>query len=101
VNLFEGRLRAELEVEYYGKRFGDNGNTQIIPDYYLLNAHVRFNLTDHLSLYAYGENLSNEIGLTERNPRAGQFIATDSNSEFYIGRPELGRSFRAAVLYRF
>lgn len=101
LNLLEGRLRAELEVEYYGKRFGDNGNTQVIPDYALLNAHVRFNLTDHLSLYAYGENLTNEIGLTERNPRAGQFIATDANSEFYIGRPELGRAFRAAVLYRF
>jgi hypothetical protein len=62
---------------------------------------VRFSLTDHPSHYAYGANLTHEIGLTERNPRAGQFIATDANSEFYIGRPELGRAFRAAVLYRF
>ncbi|MFL6110525.1 MAG: TonB-dependent receptor domain-containing protein, partial [Catenulispora sp.] len=101
VNLLDGRLRAELDVQYFGNRYSDLANLTVIPDYTLVNAQVRFNVTDQLQLFVYGTNLTNEVGLTERNPRAGQFISDDANSEFYLGRPELGRSFRAAVLYRF
>jgi outer membrane receptor protein involved in Fe transport len=101
VNLMDGRLRAQVEVQYYGKRFSDLANTLTIPDYTLVNAQVRFNLNDHLSFYAYGANLTNEIGLTEGNPRAGQFISGETGSKYYLARPELGRAFRAAVLYRF
>jgi len=101
VNLLEGKLRAELDVQYYGKRFSDLANTLIIPDYYLLNAQVRYNINDSLALYLYGTNLTNEIGLTEGNPRAGQFISGEAGAKYYLARPELGRAFRAAVLYRF
>lgn len=101
VNLLDGRLRAQVEVQYYGKRFSDLANTLIIPDYTLVNAQVRYNLTDSLALYLYGTNLTNEIGLTEGNPRAGQFISGEAGARYYLARPELGRAFRAAVLYRF
>lgn len=101
VNLLDGRLRAQVEVQYYGKRFSDLANSLVIPDYTMLNAQVRFNLNDHLSFYAYGTNLTNEIGLTEGNPRAGQFISGETGARYYLARPELGRAFRAAVLYRF
>lgn len=101
VNLLDGRLRAEVDLQYYGKRFSDIANTLIIPDYFLVNAHVRYNLTDRLSIYGYGSNLTNEIGLTEGNPRAGSFISGEAGARFYLARPELGRAFRAAVLYRF
>ena len=101
VNLLDGRLRAQVEVQYYGKRFSDLANSLSIPDYTLVNAQVRFNLNDHLSFYAYGTNLTNEIGLTEGNPRAGQFISGEAGARYYLARPELGRAFRAAVLYRF
>ena len=100
-NLMDGKLRLEGDLQYYGKRFSDAANTLIIPDYFLLNAQVRYNVTDNLSLYAYGTNLTNEIGLTEGNPRAGQFISGETGAKYYLGRPELGRAFRAAVLYRF
>lgn len=73
----------------------------MIPDYFLLNAQVRFNVTDAVTIYGYATNLTNEIGLTEGNPRAGQFISGEANAQFYLARPELGRTFRAAVLYRF
>ncbi|OHB30902.1 MAG: hypothetical protein A2790_09555 [Phenylobacterium sp. RIFCSPHIGHO2_01_FULL_69_31] len=101
VNLFDGRVRAELDLQYYGKRFSDLANTLTIPDYYLLNAQVRWNVTDQLTVHAYGTNLTNEIGLTEGNPRAGQFISGETGAKYYLARPELGRTFKAAVLYRF
>jgi outer membrane receptor protein involved in Fe transport len=100
VNLLDGRLRAEVDLQYYGKRFSDLANTLIIPDYFLLNAQVRWNVTDNVTVYAYGTNLTNEIGLTEGNPRAGQFISGEAGSRYYLARPELGRTFKAAVLYR-
>jgi len=100
VNLLDGRLRAEVDLQYYGKRFSDLANTLTIPDYYLLNAQVRFNVTDAVTLYGYATNLTNEIGLTEGNPRAGQFISGEVGSRYYLARPELGRTFKAAVLYR-
>ncbi|WP_374467875.1 TonB-dependent receptor [Phenylobacterium sp.] len=101
LNLLDGRLRAELDVQYFGKRFSDLANTLVIPDYHLINAQVRWNLTDQVSLYAYGTNLTNEIGLTEGNPRAGQFISGEAGAKYYLARPELGRTFRAAVLFWF
>ena len=51
--------------------------------------------------YAYGNNLFNELGLTEGNPRAGQIISGEAGALYGIGRPEFGRSFRAALMYRF
>jgi catecholate siderophore receptor len=100
VNLLDGKLRAELDVQYFGKRFSDLANTLTIPDYWLLNAQVRYNVTDNITIYGYGTNLTNEIGLTEGNPRAGQFISGEAGSRYYLARPELGRTFKAAVLYR-
>lgn len=101
VNLLDGRLRAEVDLQYFGKRFSDLANLTVIPDYFLVNAQVRFNVTDNITLYAYGTNLTNEIGLTEGNPRAGQFISSEAGAQYYLARPELGRTYRAAVLYRF
>ena len=101
VNLLDGRLRVESSVERYGDRYSDAANTLKLPAYTLVNATVRFDVTDKLSLYAYGNNLTDEIGLTEGNPRAGQIISTEAGAVFGVGRPEFGRSFRAAVMYRF
>ena len=100
INLLDGRLRAEADLQYFGKRFSDLANLTVIPDYFLLNAQVRFNVSDNVTLYAYGTNLTNEIGLTEGNPRAGQFISGEAGAQYYLARPELGRTFKAAVLYR-
>lgn len=101
LNLMDGRLRVEADIQHYGKRFSDLANLTVIPRYWLLNAQVRYAVNDQLTLYAYGTNLANAIGLTEGNPRAGQFISGEANAQFYLGRPELGRAFRAALLYKF
>jgi hypothetical protein len=48
-----------------------------------------------------GVNLTNVIGLTEGNPRAGQFVSGDAGARYYLARPILGTSWRAALTYRF
>jgi outer membrane receptor protein involved in Fe transport len=101
VNLLDDRLRAQLAIEYYSDRFADAANSVKLPSYTVLNASVRFAVTDNLELLAYGDNLTDELGLTEGNPRAGQFASGDAGARFYLARPIFGRNFRAAVLFRF
>ncbi|WP_454760282.1 TonB-dependent receptor [Caulobacter segnis] len=101
VNLMDRRLRLESSIERYGDRYSDAANTSKLSAYTLVNATVRFNVTDQLSVYAYGTNLTNELGLTEGNPRAGQIISGEAGALYGIGRPEFGRAFKAALLYKF
>ena len=101
VNLMDGALRAQAEIEYYSDRYADNANTQELPAYTVVNASARYNLTDQITLYANGENLTNEIGLTEGNPRSGQFVSGEAGARYILARPILGRTLRAAITYRF
>jgi len=101
VNLLDSRLRLEASVERYDDRFSDAANTSKLPAYTLVGATVRYEITDGLTAYAYGNNLFDELGLTEGNPRAGQIISGEAGSLYGVGRPEFGRSFRAALMYRF
>ena len=101
VTLLDDRLRAQLDVEHYTKRFADAANISKLPAYTVLNASVRFRVTDQITLWAYGDNLTNEIGLTEGNPRAGELTSGQANDLLFIGRPIVGRNFRFAVDFRF
>ena len=101
VNLLDNRLRAQTDVEYYSKRYADAANTSRLPAYTVLNASVRFALTDRITLWAYGDNLTNTLGLTEGNPRAGELTSGQANDLLFIGRPILGRNFRFAVDFKF
>lgn len=101
VTLFDGRLRAQADVEHYSKRYADAANTSELPAYTVVNASVRFELTDSIQLWAYGDNLTNTIGLTEGNPRAGELTSGQANDLLFIGRPILGRNFRFAVDFKF
>lgn len=101
VTLLGDRLRAQVDVEHYTKRYADAANTSVLPAYTVLNASARFALTPRLNLYAYGDNLTNEVGLTEGNPRSGELSSGQASSQLFIGRPILGRSFRIAAAYAF
>jgi len=101
VTLLDGRFRGQMDVEYYSKRYADAANTQKLPAYTVLNASVRFNLTDRVTLWAYGDNLTNSLGLTEGNPRSGELTSGQANDQLFIGRPILGRNFRFAVDFAF
>jgi outer membrane receptor protein involved in Fe transport len=101
VTLLGDRLRAQMDVEHYSKRYADAANTSKLPAYTVLNASVRFNLTKQITLWAYGDNLNNALGLTEGNPRAGELTSGQANDQLFIGRPILGRNVRFAVDFAF
>ncbi len=101
VTLLGGRARVQADLEYYTKRYADAANISELPGYTVINASARFDLTDRVSLWAYGDNLTNTIGLTEGNPRAGELTSGQANDALFIGRPILGRNVRFAVDFKF
>ncbi|QAY78740.1 TonB-dependent receptor [Sphingosinicella sp. BN140058] len=84
-------------LEYLGDRFSDPQNQQLLPHFYQLDAGVSVDLNDRLRLQVTGNNLTNEIGLTEGNPR----LIGSQGSGPILARPILGRSFRFSVAYEF
>jgi outer membrane receptor protein involved in Fe transport len=100
-NLLGHRLRVQFPVEYYGDRFADAANTVKLPSYRVFSAALRYDVTRQLTLHVNVDNLDNEIGLTEGNPRSGQFLSGDAGARYFLARPILGRSYRGAVTYRF
>jgi outer membrane receptor protein involved in Fe transport len=101
LNLLNQRLRLQLAYEYEGKRYVDTANSVVLPHYDVLNASARYAATDHLDVYGYVDNVTNSLGLTEGNPRAGELASDDAGANTFIARPILGRSYRMAVMYRF
>lgn len=101
VTLLNERLRLELDYQHYGDRYSDAANSVELPDYGVLSANVRFRVTPAVTLYLRGENLTNEVGLTEGNPRAGQFQSGEADSPFFVGRPIYGRNYRLSMLWQF
>jgi catecholate siderophore receptor len=72
-----------------------------LPAYDVLSANLRWTPMEKLTLYVRGENLLNEVGLTEGNPRAGTFVSGEVGSPFFVGRPIYGRNFRFSLLWDF
>ncbi|WP_255407575.1 MULTISPECIES: TonB-dependent receptor domain-containing protein [Luteimonas] len=101
VYLLDDRLRLQVSYERQGERYVDTANSVRLPAYDLIGASLRYEATPQWSFYLYGDNLGNSLGLTEGNPRAGELQSGDAGANTFIARPVLGRSFRAAMMYRF
>lgn len=101
VNLLDDRLRIQAAYEYQGPRFVDTANSVRLPGYSAINLSARAQLTESLSLFGYVDNLTNSLGLTEGNPRAGEVQNADAGANTFIARPLIGRNFRAALMYKF
>ncbi len=84
---------------YLGERFADIGNTIPLPEYETIDVGFNYYFSDALALQLKGTNLSDEVGLTEGNPRAGFREATGEN--IYYARPILGRSYTLSITYDF
>ncbi|MGC1548064.1 MAG: TonB-dependent receptor [Rhodanobacter sp.] len=101
LNLLNGKLRLQMSYEYEGKRYADTANSVVLPQYHTINASARYQATPDLSFFLYADNINNSLGLTEGNPRSGELASSDAGANTFIARPLIGRSFRAAVMYRF
>lgn len=101
VNLFNGALRLQAAFEHQGKRYVDTANSVRLPSYESVNLSGRWQINQQLSLFAYVDNVTNSLGLTEGNPRAGELQNADAGANTFIARPLLGRTYRAAIMYRF
>ncbi len=56
---------------------------------------------DKLQMFAYVDNITNSMGLTEGNPRQGEVQNADAGANTFIARPILGRAYHLALMYRF
>lgn len=101
INLLDGRFRTELVAEYYGDRYGDVANTVNLPSYHVFNLSARYDINDEFVAYFNVQNINNEIGLTEGNPRGGQFIGESNADDYFLARPILGRTISASLRYSF
>jgi len=94
-------VRLEVDYQYFGDRFADAANAFKLPAYDVLSANLRWSPMEQMTVYVRAENLLNEVGLTEGNPRAGSFVSGEANSPFFVARPIYGRNFRFSLLWDF
>lgn len=89
------KLEAYVGYEFTGRRYVDVLNITALPSYGTVKAGATLT---HQSwrLQLVGENLTNEMGLTEGNPRTDTLSGQGAPTAIY-GRPLFGRSFRVVV----
>lgn len=91
LRLLEDRLRIYATYGYFGKRYSNDENTVVLPKYTKLDAGVIFEVNDMFSLQLVGDNLTNEVGLTEGNPRTD--VGASGVGAIFMARPLFERSF--------
>lgn len=92
------RFKVYGSWRYFDDRFTDDANTGVLPSFSEFSAGASYRITNRLILNVTGANLSNEIGLTEGNPRVDS--QKDPRNFFFMARPILGRSFNFALTYK-
>ncbi len=95
-----GGLDGEAYATYalVGKRYVDYANTTEMPAYNTLGAGVTLR-QGAWSLQLVGDNLTDERGVTEGNPRTDQ-LTGQGTTEVIYGRPIFGRNFRMVLNYK-
>ncbi|MBO9619645.1 MAG: TonB-dependent receptor [Niabella sp.] len=100
-NFFRDRVRLQTAIEYEGKRYVDVANSVSLPSYTKVDLDAQVKLTDKISVFGVIDNLGNSLGLTEGNPRQGEFQSNDAGATSFIARPLVGRNFKVALRYKF
>ena len=101
-NLPNGQGEVYLTYQTIDDRFADVGNSVVLPGYDTLNAGVIWYPTDNLTFSLNIRNLTDEIGLTEGNPRGGFVERPDgSQSDVFLARSIVGRNAVFSITYDF
>ena len=94
-----GPVRVHATWTHVGDRFGDHANLQVLPKYDTLDLGLSAALNNGLTLRLSATNVTNELGITEGNPRlSGSGV---SSSGVFLGRPLFGRAVELSVGYAF
>ncbi|MGH8194824.1 MAG: TonB-dependent receptor domain-containing protein, partial [Woeseiaceae bacterium] len=94
-----GRGRAFLAYSHYGQRYANDENTIELPSFTKLDAGVEYAFNDAWTAQLNVDNLSNEVGLTEGNPRTD--VGASGIGQLYNARALFDRSLTLAVRYSF
>jgi outer membrane receptor protein involved in Fe transport len=91
----DGLGEIYMRYKYTGSIFADSGNGLSLPGYGVLSAGFNLNLSDRVGLNLNVDNITDEVGLTEGNPRQGQTQSV-TNGYFY-GRGIVGMNAMASL----
>jgi iron complex outermembrane receptor protein len=94
----EGAGRAYFTYTYASKRYANDENTIELPSYYELDAGAMLDV-GAWTFQITGDNLTDEVGLSEGNPRTD--VGAGGIGNIYMVRPLFGRSYMGSVTYRF
>jgi iron complex outermembrane recepter protein len=94
---YRGRVYATWQ--HVGKRYSNDENTIVLPEYDKFDAGVIYDFTDALTLQLKVDNLTDEVGLTEGNPRTD--VGASGIGAVYNARPLFGRSWELNGTVRF
>ena len=98
-SFMDDRGRVFLTYTYVGKRFSNDENTVELPSYNKLDAGVLFNVGENWTFQLTGDNLTDEVGLTEGNPRVD--VGASGIGAIYMARPLFGRSFMGSMTFKY
>jgi outer membrane receptor protein involved in Fe transport len=99
LSLFDRPTQIYATVYHQGRRFVDNANRTELPAFTTLDAGMIYDAGDKLRVQVVGSNLTNEVGLTEGNPRVDTLVGQGTSTAIYA-RPIFGRTFRVSMTYR-
>jgi outer membrane receptor protein involved in Fe transport len=99
LSFLERRGRAYATWTHAGSRFANDENTIELPKYDKFDAGVLFDFTDTVTFQVTADNLTDEVGLTESNPRTD--VGSAGVGSVFTARPLFGRSFQASVAVKF
>ena len=88
-----------VRYKYIGKIYADSGDGLALPGYGILSLGGFVNITPKLTFNVSVDNVTNELGLTEGNPRQGNTQAVVNG--FFYGRGIVGTNAVFSLTYRF
>jgi outer membrane receptor protein involved in Fe transport len=95
----QDRARVFLTWTHVSDRYSNDENTRTLPGYDKFDAGVVFETGERWTLQLTADNVTDEVGLTEGNPRTD--VGAGASGPIYVARPLFGRSFMGSVTYRY